>query len=93
MFFGELSILISLDLRQHPDYAILASDRLYSTGQISFQVLKLKRITDVTGGHVSAAASPMPGAFPYVSAGKLRALAVTSASTVSKLVTAHGLQH
>lgn len=43
------------------------------------------QLTDVTAGHVSAAASPMPGAYPYVASGKLKALAVTSSSRVSKL--------
>src|SRR5690606_8649723 len=38
------------------------------------------QLTDVTAGHVSAAASPMPGAYPYVASGKLKAIAVTSAS-------------
>lgn len=43
------------------------------------------QLTDVAAGHVSAAASPMPGVYPYVSSGKLKALAVTSSSRVSKL--------
>ncbi|CAM3923830.1 Bug family tripartite tricarboxylate transporter substrate binding protein [Bordetella muralis] len=43
------------------------------------------QLTDVTAGHVSAAASPMPGAYPYVASGKLKALAVTSSSRVSRL--------
>ncbi|OZI43129.1 Bug family tripartite tricarboxylate transporter substrate binding protein [Bordetella genomosp. 4] len=43
------------------------------------------QLTDVTAGHVSAAASPMPGAYPYVASGKLKALAVTSSSRVAKL--------
>jgi tripartite-type tricarboxylate transporter receptor subunit TctC len=43
------------------------------------------QLTDVAAGHVSAAASPMPGVYPYVASGKLKALAVTSSSRVSKL--------
>ncbi|HEY9279905.1 MAG TPA: tripartite tricarboxylate transporter substrate binding protein [Eoetvoesiella sp.] len=43
------------------------------------------QLTDVAGGHVSAAASPMPGSYPYVASGKLKAIAVTSASRVAKL--------
>lgn len=36
------------------------------------------QLTDVVGGHVSAAISPMPGVTPFVQAGRLRPLAVTS---------------
>ena len=36
------------------------------------------QLTDVVGGHVSAAVSPMPGVHSFVQAGRLRALAVTS---------------
>lgn len=36
------------------------------------------QLTDVVGGHVSAAISPMPGVMPFVQAGRLRPLAVTS---------------
>lgn len=36
------------------------------------------QLTDVIGGHVSAAVSPMPGVHSFVQAGRLRALAVTS---------------
>jgi len=43
------------------------------------------QLTDVMAGHVSAAASPMPGVYPFVSSGKLKALAVTSFLRVSKL--------
>jgi len=43
------------------------------------------QLTDVMAGHVSAASSPMPGVYPFVSSGKLKALAVTSSSRVSKL--------
>lgn len=43
------------------------------------------QLTDVMAGHVSAAASPMPGAYPYVASGKLKAIAVTSASRIAKL--------
>jgi tripartite-type tricarboxylate transporter receptor subunit TctC len=43
------------------------------------------QLTDVMAGHVSAAASPMPGAYPFVSSGKLKAIAVTSAQRVKSL--------
>ncbi|MDN6882415.1 tripartite tricarboxylate transporter substrate binding protein [Variovorax sp. CAN2819] len=36
------------------------------------------QLTDVIGGHVSAAISPMPGVAPFVHGGRLRPLAVTS---------------
>jgi tripartite-type tricarboxylate transporter receptor subunit TctC len=43
------------------------------------------QLTDVVGGHVSAAVSPMPGIFPFVQAGRLRAIAVTSKVRVANL--------
>jgi tripartite-type tricarboxylate transporter receptor subunit TctC len=43
------------------------------------------QLTDVVGGHVSAAISPMPGVHSFVQAGRLRALAVTSKTRVSKM--------
>jgi len=43
------------------------------------------QLTDVVAGHVSAAASPMPGSYPFVSSGRLKALAVTSATRVKSL--------
>jgi len=43
------------------------------------------QLTDVMAGHVSAAASPMPGAYPYVASGKLKAIAVTSSARISRL--------
>jgi tripartite-type tricarboxylate transporter receptor subunit TctC len=43
------------------------------------------QLTDVMGGHVSAAVSPMPGVYPHVKSGKLRPLAVTSAERLPQL--------
>ncbi len=43
------------------------------------------QLTDVIGGHVSAAISPMPGVSPFVQAGRLRPLAVTSKTRVASL--------
>lgn len=43
------------------------------------------QLTDVIGGHVSAAISPMPGVTPFVQAGRLRPLAVTSKMRVASL--------
>lgn len=43
------------------------------------------QLTDVVGGHVSAAISPMPGVTPFVQAGRLRALAVSSKTRAPSL--------
>ncbi len=43
------------------------------------------QLTDVVGGHVSAAISPMPGVTPFVQAGRLRPLAVTSSTRIASL--------
>lgn len=43
------------------------------------------QLTDVVGGHVSAAISPMPGVTPFVQAGRLRPLAVTSTTRIASL--------
>lgn len=43
------------------------------------------QLTDVVGGHVSAAVSPMPGVHSFVQAGRLRALAVTSKTRVPSM--------
>ena len=43
------------------------------------------QLTDVVGGHVSAAISPMPGVTSFVQAGRLRPLAVTSKTRIASL--------
>ena len=43
------------------------------------------QLTDVVGGHVSAAISPMPGVHPFVAGGRLRAIAVTSKKRVAQM--------
>ncbi|XAH22766.1 tripartite tricarboxylate transporter substrate binding protein [Xylophilus sp. GW821-FHT01B05] len=43
------------------------------------------QLTDVIGGHVSAAISPMPGVAPFVHGGRLRPLAVTSSTRVPSM--------
>jgi tripartite-type tricarboxylate transporter receptor subunit TctC len=43
------------------------------------------QLTDVIGGHVSAAVSPMPGVHPFVQGGRLRAIAVTSKTRVPNM--------
>jgi tripartite-type tricarboxylate transporter receptor subunit TctC len=79
--------------REHPGKYTWATSGLGTTSHLSEEMinraLQLKmeivaykgavpQLTDVIGGHVSAAVSPMPGVRSFVQAGRLRALAVTS---------------
>ncbi len=41
------------------------------------------QLTDVMGGHVSAAVSPLPGVTPFLKSGRLRPIAVTSAKRLA----------
>ncbi len=41
------------------------------------------QLTDVMGGHVSAAVSPLPGVTPFIKSGRLRPIAVTSAKRLA----------
>lgn len=83
--------------KANPDKYTWATSGLGTTSHLSEEMinraLKLKmeiiaykgavpQLTDVVGGHVSAAVSPMPGVHPFVQAGRLRALAVTSKTRV-----------
>lgn len=83
--------------RANPDKYSWATSGLGTTSHLSEEMinraLKLKmeivaykgavpQLTDVVGGHVSAAVSPMPGVRSFVQAGRLRALAVTSKTRV-----------
>ncbi len=43
------------------------------------------QLTDVMGGHVTAAVSPLAGATPFIRSGKLRPVAVTSAKRVASM--------
>ncbi len=43
------------------------------------------QLTDVIGGHVSAAVSPMPGVFPFVKANRLKGIGVTSKARLPNL--------
>lgn len=67
----------------------LVEEMLNRDLDLGMQIIAYKgaapQLNDVVAGHVSAAASPMPGAFPFVSSGRLKALAVTTANRVSKL--------
>jgi tripartite-type tricarboxylate transporter receptor subunit TctC len=41
------------------------------------------QLTDVMGGHVTAAVSPLPGVTPFVKSGKLRPIAITSSKRLA----------
>lgn len=43
------------------------------------------QLTDVMGGHVSAAVSPLPGVTPFIQGGRLRPIAVTSRARVASM--------
>lgn len=43
------------------------------------------QLTDVMGGHVSAAVSPLPGVTPFIKGGRLRPIAVTSRARLSSM--------
>lgn len=43
------------------------------------------QLTDVMGGHVSAAVSPLPGVTPFVKGGRLRPIAVTSRARLASM--------
>ena len=84
-------------VKANPNKYTWATSGLGTTSHLSEEMinraLKLKmeiiaykgavpQLTDVVGGHVSAAVSPMPGVRSFVQAGRLRALAVTSKTRV-----------
>jgi len=86
--------------KANPDKYTWATSGLGTTSHLSEEMinraLKLRmeiiaykgavpQLTDVVGGHVSAAVSPMPGVHPFVQAGRLRALAVTSKTRVPSM--------
>jgi tripartite-type tricarboxylate transporter receptor subunit TctC len=86
--------------KANPDKYTWATSGLGTTSHLSEEMinraLKLKmeiiaykgavpQLTDVVGGHVSAAVSPMPGVHSFVQAGRLRALAVTSKTRVPSM--------
>lgn len=43
------------------------------------------QLTDVMGGHVTAAVSPLPGVTPFIKGGRLRPIAVTSRTRLASL--------
>lgn len=67
----------------------LSEEMVNRTLGLQMQIVAYKgavpQLTDVVGGHVSAAISPMPGVTPFVQAGRLRPLAVTSSTRIASL--------
>ena len=67
----------------------LSEEMLNRALGLSMEIVPYKgaipQLTDVVGGHVSAAISPMPGVTPFVQAGRLRPLAVTSKTRAPSL--------
>lgn len=67
----------------------LCEEMLNRALQLNMEIIPYKgavpQLTDVVGGHVSAAISPMPGVNPFVQAGRLRAIAVTGKARVASL--------
>jgi tripartite-type tricarboxylate transporter receptor subunit TctC len=88
----NFSEFISL-ARANPKKYTWATSGLGTTSHLSEEIFKrelnldmeivlykgaVPQLTDVMGGHVSAAVSPMPGVSPFIKSGKLRPIAVTS---------------
>jgi tripartite-type tricarboxylate transporter receptor subunit TctC len=57
--------------------------------QMGMEIIAYKgavpQLTDVIGGHVSAAVSPMPGVISFLQAGRLKAIGVTSKTRIPSL--------
>ncbi|MBB2920039.1 Bug family tripartite tricarboxylate transporter substrate binding protein [Cupriavidus alkaliphilus] len=67
----------------------LAEEMIRHAFKLDMDIVSYKgavpQLNDVMGGHVSAAVSPMPGAYPFVKAGRLKVLAVTSSKRIPQL--------
>jgi tripartite-type tricarboxylate transporter receptor subunit TctC len=67
----------------------LAEEMIRHAFKLEMDIVSYKgavpQLNDVMGGHVSAAVSPMPGAYPFVKAGRLKVLAVTSNKRIPQL--------
>ena len=67
----------------------LAEEMIRHAFKLEMDIVSYKgavpQLNDVMGGHVSAAVSPMPGAYPFVKAGRLKVLAVTSSKRIPQL--------
>jgi tripartite-type tricarboxylate transporter receptor subunit TctC len=93
---GELAALAKAD----PDKYAWATSGLGTTSHLSEEMINralglnmqivaykgaVPQLTDVVGGHVAAAVSPMPGVQSFVQAGRLKPLAVTSKVRVASM--------
>ncbi|OZI60662.1 Bug family tripartite tricarboxylate transporter substrate binding protein [Bordetella genomosp. 11] len=67
----------------------LTEEMLNRDLKLNMQIISYRgavpQLTDVMAGHVTAAVSPMPGVYPFVQSGKLKALAITSSTRADKL--------
>lgn len=67
----------------------LAQEAIKHDGRLDFMIVPYKgtapALTDAVGGHISAMVDALPSTMPHVKAGKLRALAVTSAKRIPAL--------
>ncbi|MFC4278844.1 Bug family tripartite tricarboxylate transporter substrate binding protein [Achromobacter aloeverae] len=88
------------DARKHPRHVTWAIAAFGAAGHLACALVNVQAkvdmpiipykgggpaLMDVMGGHVSAQIEPMASAYPHVQAGKLRALAVTSAQRLASL--------
>lgn len=88
------------DARKHPGERTWATAALGSAGHLASELVNVQgrikmpvipykggapALVDVMGGHVTAMVEPMASAYPHVQAGRLRALAVTSAQRLPSL--------
>ena len=86
--------------RAHPKKYTWATSGLGTTSHLTEEIINrelkldmeivlykgaVPQLTDVMGGHVSAAVSPMPGVTPFLKSGKLRPIAVTSSKRLASL--------
>lgn len=67
----------------------LAEEMINRDLKLGLEIITYKgavpQLTDVMGGHVSAAVSPLAGATPFVKSGRLKAVAVTSRSRLASM--------
>lgn len=67
----------------------LAEEAIKHAGKLQFMIVPYKgtapALTEVMGGHVSAMVDALPSTLPHVKSGKLKPLAVTSASRIPSL--------
>jgi len=93
---GEFAALV----RANPGKYTWATSGLGTTSHLSEEMINralklnmeiiaykgaIPQLTDVVGGHVSAAVSPMPGVRSFVQGARLRAIAITSKTRVASM--------